>query len=284
MGRNQVKKLYAVLGDPIGHSMSPVMHNDLFECYQMDAHYHPFLVKKEDLKTVVQGLKAIGIAGFNVTIPHKSDIIPLLDEVDELAQSIGAVNTVVNENGRFIGYNTDGPGFLKGLEPFISSVTEKKVLVLGAGGAAKAIYFTLAKNKPAVIDIANRTINKAVELIEACPFETTSKALSLDDAGSQLGNYDVIIQTTMIGMSPKVSDKPIVLDHLNKNALVCDIIYNPLETLILVEAKKLGARIQTGLDMFVYQGALAFELWTGVFPDIQRMRENVLKQLGGAKC
>ncbi|MGX6442825.1 shikimate dehydrogenase [Neobacillus sp. K501] len=279
-----MKKLFAVLGDPIGHSMSPVMHNDLFAFYKMDAHYHPFLVKKEGLKTVVEGLKAIGIAGFNVTIPHKSEIIPLLDEVDELARSIGAVNTVVNKNGRFIGYNTDGPGFLRGLEPYISSLTGKKVLVIGAGGAAKAIYFTLAKNKPVVIDIANRTVQKAAELIEACPFETSSKALSLEEAGDQLGNYDLIIQTTMIGMSPKITDQPIELDHLAKNALVCDIIYNPLETLILSEAKKQGARTQTGLDMFVYQGALAFELWTGIFPDIQRMRENVLEQLGGAKC
>lgn len=279
-----MKKLFAVLGDPIGHSMSPVMHNDLFAFYQMDAHYHPFLVKKEDLETAIQGLKAIGIAGFNVTIPHKSAIIPLLDEVDELALSIGAVNTVVNENGRFIGYNTDGPGFLKGLEPYISTITGKKILVLGAGGAAKAIYFTLAKNKPAVIDIANRTLNKAVELVEACPFQTPSKALTLEEASVQLGNYDVIIQTTMIGMSPKISDKPIELNHLNKNALVCDIIYNPMETLILLEAKKQGARTQTGLDMFVYQGALAFEKWTGIFPDIQRMRANVLIQLGGAKC
>lgn len=279
-----MKKLFAVLGDPIGHSMSPVMHNDLFAFYKMDAHYHPFLVKKEGLKTVVEGLKAIGIAGFNVTIPHKSEIIPLLDEVDELARSIGAVNTVVNKNGRFIGYNTDGPGFLRGLEPYISSLTGKKVLVIGAGGAAKAIYFTLAKNKPVVIDIANRTVQKAAELIEACPFETSSKALSLEEAEDQLGNYDLLIQTTMIGMSPKITDQPIELDHLAKNALVCDIIYNPLETLILSEAKKQGARTQTGLDMFVYQGALAFELWTGIFPDIQRMRENVLEQLGGAKC
>lgn len=279
-----MKKLFAVLGDPIAHSMSPIMHNDLFAFYQMDAHYHPFLVKKDDLKTVVEGLKAIGISGFNVTIPHKSDIIPLLDEVDELALSIGAVNTVVNKNGRFIGYNTDGPGFLRGLEPYISSLSGKKVLVIGAGGAAKAIYYTLAKNKPAIIDIANRTVHKAVELIDTCPFETSSKALSLEEAGNQLGNYDLIIQTTMIGMSPKITDQPIELDHLAKNALVCDIIYNPLETLILLEAKKQGARTQTGLDMFVYQGALAFELWTGIFPDIQRMRENVLEQLGGAKC
>jgi shikimate dehydrogenase len=284
MGRKQVKKLFAVLGDPIGHSMSPVMLNDLFPLYQIDAHYHPFLVKKEELHTAVNGLKAIGITGFNVTVPHKSDIIPLLDEVDELALSIGAVNTVVNQNGRLIGYNTDGPGFLKGLEPLIPSLSGKRILVIGAGGAARAIYFTLAQQCPEAIDIANRTVKKAVELIAAGPFETNSKALSIEEAGSDLGYYNVIIQTTTIGMYPKVADKPIELTNLSSNAIVCDIIYNPLETSFLKEARQKGATIQNGLDMFVLQGALAFEKWTGIFPDIQRMRNNVLIQLGGTKC
>lgn len=279
-----MKKLFAVLGDPIGHSMSPIMLNDLFSYYQMDAHYHPFLVKRENLETAIHGLKAIGIAGFNVTIPHKSAIIPFLDEVDDLALQIGAVNTVVNKDGRFIGYNTDGPGFLKGLEPYFSTISGKRVLVIGAGGAARAIYFTLAKHQPAAIDIANRTISKAEELIAACPFEAASKALSLEEAASKLNEYEVIIQTTMIGMSPKIDEQPISLEHLNCNALVCDIIYNPLDTQLLVKAKQKGAETQDGLEMFVYQGALAFEKWTGIFPDVGRMRENVRQQLGGTKC
>ncbi|OLS41616.1 shikimate dehydrogenase [Bacillus sp. MRMR6] len=279
-----MKKLFAVLGDPIGHSMSPVMLNDLFPLYQIDAHYHPFLVKKEDLQTAVNGLKAIGITGFNVTVPHKSDIIPLLDEVDELARSIGAVNTVVNQGGRLIGYNTDGPGFLKGLEPLIPSLSGKRILVIGAGGAARAIYFTLAQQSPETIDIANRTVKKAVELIEACPFKTNSKALSMEEAGRDLEYYNVIIQTTSIGMYPKIDENPLELTNLNSNAVICDIIYNPLETKFLQEAKQKGAVIQNGLDMFVLQGALAFEKWTGIFPDIQRMRNNVLIQLGGTKC
>lgn len=278
-----MKKLFAVLGDPIGHSMSPIMHNDLFSYYQLDAAYHPFRVKNEDLKAAIQGLKAIGISGFNVTVPHKSSIIPLLDDVDELAHQIGAVNTVVNENGRLVGYNTDGLGFLKGLTAYIPSITDCKVLVIGAGGAARAIYFTLAYNKPLVIDIANRTIGKAEELIEACPVEVTSRALSLNDASSYLEGYDVIIQTTMIGMSPEISEQPLMISNLNHQALVCDIIYNPLETKLLKKARQMGATTQNGLDMFVYQGALAFEKWTGISPDLQRMRENVLKQLGGTE-
>lgn len=279
-----MKKLFAVLGDPIGHSMSPIMLNDILSFYEIDAHYHPFHVSKEELETAVKGLKAIGISGFNITIPHKSTIIPFLDEIDELALSIGAVNTVVNENGKFVGYNTDGYGFIKGLNPYISSYSEKKVLVIGAGGAARAIYFTMAKMKPQAIDIANRTVFKAQELIESCPYESNSKAVSLEEAEILLNEYDVVIQTTMIGMYPKISEKPISLRNLNTQSLVCDIVYNPLETQFLMEAKQKGATVQNGVEMFVYQGALAFEKWTGIFPDVKRMRENVLQQLGGVKC
>ncbi|MBY0146789.1 shikimate dehydrogenase [Neobacillus niacini] len=279
-----MKKLFAVLGYPIGHSMSPIMLNDVLASYEMDAHYHPFKVSPDELGTAVRGLKAIGIKGFNVTIPHKSAIIPFLDGVDELAMSIGAVNTVVNDNGKLIGYNTDGYGFIKGLDPYITSFSDKKILVIGAGGAARAIYFTMAKLKPLAIDITNRTVSKAEELIEACPFESNSKSLSLEEAAANLNEYDVVIQTTMIGMYPKISEVPISLSNLNAQALVCDIIYNPLETQFLKEAQQKGATVQNGVEMFVYQGALAFEKWTGIFPDVNRMRENVLQQLGGAKC
>lgn len=277
-----MKKLFAVLGDPIGHSMSPQMHNDLFSFYNINASYLPFQVKSDRLEDAVKGLKALGAGGFNVTVPHKSAIIPYLDEVDELAMNIGAVNTVVNENGKLIGYNTDGPGFFKGLEGYMPSLSGKRVLIIGAGGAARAIFFTLAKNGPLSIDIANRTINTAEKLIEECPFSLSSKAVSLDTAKELMGGYDLIIQTTMIGMHPKVSEQPVKFTKLKEQALVCDIIYNPLHTQFLLEAKQKGALIQNGIDMFVYQGALAFEKWTGIFPDVQRMRENVLKQLGGA--
>jgi shikimate dehydrogenase len=274
-----VKKLFAVIGDPIGHSMSPIMLNDVISNYEIDAHYHPFKVRPDELETAIRGLKAIGIAGFNVTIPHKSAIIPFLDGVDELALSIGAVNTVVNDNGKLIGYNTDGYGFLKGLEPYFLSFTDKKVLVIGAGGAARAIYFTMAKMKPLAIDITNRTVIKAKELIEACPFESNSKSLTLEEAEAYLDEYDVVIQTTMIGMYPKILETPISLRNLNTEALVCDIVYNPRETQFMKEARQKGAAVQNGVEMFVYQGALAFEKWTGIFPDVKRMRENVLRQL-----
>lgn len=276
-----MKKLFGVLGNPIGHSMSPVMHNDLFSLYNIDAEYLPFLVQEDELRDAVNGLRALGAGGFNVTVPHKSSIIPFLDEVDELAASIGAVNTVVNKDGKLIGYNTDGLGFLKGLDAYLTKIEGQKILVIGAGGAARAIYFTLAKEKPMQIDIANRTLEKAVQLIEECPYSISSRALTLKDASSELGEYDLIIQTTMIGMEPNITEQPITLEYLREDSVVCEIIYNPLETRILCEAKSIGATVQNGIDMFVYQGALAFEKWTGIFPDIQRMKENVLGQLGG---
>ncbi len=260
------------------------MHNDLFSFYNINGDYLPFLVKEEHLQDAIKGLKAIGAGGFNVTVPHKSKIIPFLDGIDELAASIGAVNTVVNEDGMFIGYNTDGPGFLKGLYEYVPRVAGQKILVIGAGGAARAIYFTLAKEKPFQVDLANRTLETASGLIEECPYAISSRALTLDAASKYLGEYDLIIQTTLIGMSPKITEQPLDLKNLSKNSMVCDIIYNPLETKILQDAKEKGAKVQNGIDMFVYQGALAFEKWTGIFPDVQRMKENVLEQLGGKTC
>jgi shikimate dehydrogenase len=279
-----VKKLFAVLGNPIGHSMSPVMLNDLFSYYNIDAVYLPFQVEDADLHDAVKGLKTLGVGGFNVTVPHKSNIIPFLDGIDELAANIGAVNTVVNENGQLIGYNTDGPGFLKGLNAFLPKIADQKILIIGAGGAARAIYFTLAKESPNVLNIANRTIERAEELIKDCPYSVSSSAISFNEASQSIGEYDLVIQTTLIGMSPKIGVKPVELINIRKQTFFCDIIYNPLQTQFLQEARLHGANIQNGLDMFVYQGALAFEKWTGIFPDVERMKDNVLKQLGGRTC
>jgi len=276
-----MKKFFAVIGDPIAHSMSPAMHNDLFQANEIDAHYLPLHVKGENLEAAVKGFKAIEIAGFNVTVPHKEAIIPLLDRIDPLAKAIGAVNTVVNENGELVGYNTDGSGYVEGLNRELDLIEDQKVLMIGAGGAARAIYFTMSKQGVKRIDICNRTVSKAEALIKECPYPVPSHALSIQEAEEALGEYDLIIQTTPKGMLPAIGELPISLHNLNSNAFVSDIIYNPLETKILRDAKKKGARIQNGLDMFVFQGALAFEKWTGIFPDTNRMKEIVLKQLGG---
>lgn len=277
-----MKKLFGVIGDPIGHSMSPVMHNDAFAASGVDACYLPFHVTKDNLSDAVKGMKAIGVQGFNVTIPHKTAIIPLLDEVDPLASVIGAVNTVVLEKGRFKGYNTDGLGYVRALrEAYPGSIEDQQVLIIGAGGAARGIYYTLASEKVNKIDVANRTLEKAKQLSDACPYPVNGLSLTLEAAAAQLEQYDIIIQTTSIGMAPDIDKKPISLDRLKQGAFVSDIIYNPLQTELLKESKERRANTQNGIQMFVNQGALAFEKWTGVFPDVKRMEELVLKQLGG---
>lgn len=279
-----MKELYAVIGDPIAHSMSPAMHNDLFQAYGIDAHYHALHVQSNDLAHAIKGLKAIGVSGFNVTVPHKVAIMPLLDKIDPLGKSIGAVNTVKNENGTFTGYNTDGSGYFKGLASEVPSIKDKKVLLIGAGGAARAIYFTMAYEGVKYIDITNRTMEKAETLRKDCPYDVKTAVLPLQNAEDSLGKYDIIIQTTSIGMSPNIESEPMSLHNLNENAFVSDIIYNPLETKFLRSAAEKGATIQNGLKMFAFQGALAFEKWTGIFPDIERMKNNVEELLGGRTC
>ncbi|WP_338750265.1 shikimate dehydrogenase [Bacillus sp. FJAT-52991] len=280
-----MKKLFGVIGDPIAHSMSPVMHNSAFAALGVDGYYHPFHIKPDDLADAIKGMKAIGVEGFNVTIPHKTAIIPLLDKVDPLAKAIGAVNTVVRENHQWVGYNTDGLGYVRALrEEYPGTLEDQHVLVIGAGGAARAIFYTLASEGVKRITIANRTPEKAKVMVENCPYLVEGTVLSLTEAEETLGTYDVIIQTTSIGMAPQTEEIPIALHSLKSMAFVSDIIYNPLETKLLKEAKKQGAYTQNGLKMFVYQGALAFEKWTGFFPDVQKMEKIVLQQLGGKTC
>ncbi|WP_026693925.1 shikimate dehydrogenase [Peribacillus kribbensis] len=278
-------KKYGVMGDPIKHSMSPLMHNDAFRRNRIEADYQLIHVKPEDLGEAVNALKAEGAGGFNVTVPHKTAIIPFLDEMDDLARTIGAVNTVVNEGGRLKGYNTDGPGFVQGIKEKLADLASKKALIIGAGGAARGIYFALVREGILQADICNRTVAKAEGLIEDCPYDCSSRAISLEEAEENLAQYDLIVQTTSAGMSPHITESPIrILTELKPSALVSDIIYNPLQTEFLKQAEAKGASTQNGIDMFVYQGALAFKLWTGIYPDTDYMREIVLQQLGGKTC
>ncbi|WP_276607962.1 shikimate dehydrogenase [Bacillus sp. BHET2] len=274
--------LYGVIGDPIAHSMSPLMHTSAFQESGVEATYVKFHVKKEDLPQAIHGIKALGIQGVNVTVPHKEQVIGLLDEIDPLAEAIGAVNTIVNENGKLIGYNTDGLGYVEGLKNIADDQLETKaMLVIGAGGAARAIYYSLASLGVKRIDVTNRTAERAEKMIASCPFALNSAFLALEEAETNLHHYDVIIQTTSIGMFPHIEDSPLTIKQLKPGSIVSDIIYNPLETSILKQAEEKGARTQNGLDMFVYQGALSFEKWTGTFPSYSIMKNTVLQQLGG---
>ena len=274
-------KLFGLIGCPVHHSLSPLMHNDAFQTLHIDAHYHAFHVEPHMLKEAVQGLKALQCAGFNVTIPHKTAVMEYMDELDETAKQMGAVNTVVNERGKWVGYNTDGEGFVRALcEQMNVQLCGARILLVGAGGAARGIYFALLQHHVSAVDVCNRTAGKAEAFIK----KEKSDVYSLEEGEERLAEYDIVINTTSVGMYPHVETMPISLRNLKKDTIVSDIIYNPLMTKWLQEAKEKGARVQNGVGMFVYQGALAFEKWTGIFPNTKRMEQLVIQKLGGKPC
>ncbi len=275
-------KLFGLLGHPVGHSMSPVFQNDAFANLGLDHYYQAFDVKEEEIQIAVEGLRALGVAGFNVTIPHKIAIMDYLDEIDEEAKIIGAVNTVVNKDGNLVGYNTDGQGYLESLlELTGDKIKQSNVLVIGAGGGARAIVTVLARYGVQKLSICNRTIEKAQALAKITQGKTEISTMTVREAESNLEQFDVIINTTSVGMSPNINEMPISLDNMKAEAVVSDLVYNPKETKLLRVAKEKGATVQNGIGMLVGQGALAFEMWTNKQPDRARMRDIIENKLGG---
>lgn len=276
-------KLFGLVGHPLGHSMSPLMHNTEFKELGLPHHYQPFDLKKEELEEGIKALRLLGIEGFNVTIPHKVSIIPLLDEVEQEAMEIGAVNTVYRKGDLLIGANTDGQGYLQSLLKLIGedSLIDKKILVVGAGGAARAVAVSISRSGVGSLTIANRTLEKAEELCRVCSTYADVNAIPLDTASSSLETYDIIINTTSIGMSPETDRVPLPVKGIKDETVMSDLIYNPLETLWLTQGREQGAITANGISMFVEQGALAFEKWLGIKPDRYRMQETVLRKLGG---
>ncbi|MBC2367993.1 shikimate dehydrogenase [Listeria booriae] len=275
-----MKKLYCVIGNPIAHSLSPAMHTALLEKNQLDASYVPFLLEEETFADAMLGLKTLGISGFNITSPFKEKILPFLDAIDVEAKACGAVNTVVVRDGKWTGYNTDGAGYLEGLQTIKPITHTDQILILGAGGASKAIFHALANRTDANIAIANRTVEKAVSMVA----DTTHAAISLQEAETNLADYTIIIQTTSAGLTKENPELPISLQNLAPGTIASDIIYNPAKTAFLEEAETRGAIIQNGLPMFVNQAAIAFQLWTGLDADRELMKQIVLKQVGGTEC
>lgn len=274
--------IYGVIGYPVAHSMSPLMHNGEFQALHLDHYYTAFNIHPDHLEKAIDSVRTLQINGLNVTIPHKVKVMDYLDEIDEEARLIGAVNTIINQDGHLIGTNTDGEGYLRSLLPVVdSSLKTKKIVLIGAGGAARAIATTLARYGIKELDVANRTLEKADELVKHIHQFANGKALTLKEAEEQLADYDIVINTTSVGMSPHVTEVPIRLDRLKKGAIVSDLIYNPLKTLFLQQAEAKGSIIHNGVGMFVYQGALAFQKWTGIEPNIERMTDTVIKKLGG---
>lgn len=280
-------KYVGLIGYPLGHSVSPAMQQASFDHYKLDLHYEAWETKPSELGNILERVRQPSTLGANVTVPHKEAVMPLMDELDDLALEIGAVNTIVNRSGRLVGYNTDAAGFLRalrqegGFEP-----VGKGVVLLGAGGVARATSFALARAgaKSLVITdiIAERAHRLASDLErslaqgrEPAP---NIRALFRDDTQfvEALSGCDLLVNCTPIGMKHSNSEgqSPLEAGLIPKGALVYDVVYNPIETPLLADAKRAGARTLGGLAMLVYQGALAFELWTGMAAPIDIMFET----------
>ncbi|UJF35020.1 shikimate dehydrogenase [Paenibacillus hexagrammi] len=272
--------LFGVFGDPVRHSRSPVMLNQAFQVAGLNHAYAAFHVEPPALGDAVRGIRALGFRGVNVTIPHKVEVMQYLDEIDEGARVIGAVNTIVNENGKLIGYNTDGIGYVRSLKEETGiDIRGKRIVLLGAGGAARGVAYALAKEAPAEICIANRTKEKAIDLAEAIGAYTSTRGMGLNELRDAVSEADIIVNTTSSGMHPHVGDVPMPVEWISSRHLCSDLIYNPRITRFLQEAEKNGARIHGGLGMFIYQGAYAFEYWTGVTAPVSAMRQVVEQSL-----
>jgi shikimate dehydrogenase len=277
-------KISCLIGDPVAHTMSPVMHNAAFAKLDLDYAYLPFRVKPEDLSRAVSGLRALNVVGFNVTIPHKVAVMPLLDELDPLAEKIGAVNTVVNANGVLEGYNTDASGFLQALVKRGIQPSDKNIVLLGAGGAARAIAYILIQRNARLTILNRRQELDWAEAIAANIKKDIGKDIAVfellpDHLEKALANADILVNATSVGMSPE-SEISLVPARLIRSGLVAvDIVYNPVRTKLLRDAAAAGAVTIEGLDMLVWQGALAFEKWTGRKAPFDLMKEVALGEL-----
>ncbi|MEL0538832.1 shikimate dehydrogenase [Staphylococcus debuckii] len=263
---------YAVIGHPIQHSLSPVMHNANFKALDFEATYEALDIPPKHFHLIKEIMTEKEIDGFNITIPHKERIISYLDEIDTHAQTIGAINTVKIENGKWIGYNTDGIGYVKGLERVYPNLKDAQILLLGAGGASKGLATALNQVVEQQLTVANRTMSRFDS------WDLSVNTMSLKEAEKQLNAFDIVINTTPAGMSDN-QDVVISLDQLAPDTLVSDIVYIPAKTPILKLAEAKGNPVYNGLDMFVNQGAESFNIWTGQTADINVMKETVLEHL-----
>ncbi len=275
-------RVYGVIGDPIEHSLSPAMHNAAFQATEMDCVFLAFRVRFDAVQNALRGMRGLEICGLNVTMPHKETVISWLDAVEENAKTLGSVNTILNDSGKLRGYSTDGFGALNALKANGADPSGKKVLLLGAGGAAKAIAFALGDEVNELI-LLNRTIQKTIHLLNVLQGKFGKKvnagSLSIDSLQRNLQNTDILINATSVGMSPKSELSLVNSELIRKNMVVMDLVYNPLETELVKNAKAKGAKVVSGLEMLIYQGAASFEIWTGKAAPIEVMRKAALKQL-----
>lgn len=277
-------RIVGLFGHPVSHTLSPLMHNAAFAALNLPYAYLPFAVEPARLADGVQAIRALDLRGVNVTIPHKEQVMHFLDQVTPEAELIGAVNTIVNDNGILTGHNTDGAGFVKSLEETgQTGLTNNYALILGTGGAARAVAISLALRGVSRIVIAGRTLDKAREITAVISEKICDKCASVFDIQSaklsdELAQADIIINATPVGMYPKHEiPPPVDVSVCHPGALVCDLVYNPRDTSLLKAARHNGLATLSGIGMLIWQGALAFELWTGQRPPVELMRHTVEK-------
>ena len=267
-------KSFAVIGDPINHSLSPNIHSAAFRELNLDSSYIGYRIPKGELESGVEGLKKIKISGFNVTIPHKIEMMKYLDKMDESCSIIGAVNTVVNNEGTLKGYNTDMDGFLEPLKKRNISIQDKKILLIGAGGAARAIIAGMSKEKAERVDIANRTTKNAEKLSEfATRIELPTNVKKIEEI-KNLQNYDIIINSTSLGLKNELS--PISFEQINQDSVIYDIVYSPMNTDFIKKAKDKKLEVIYGYEMLLGQATRAFEIWHEMKAPYNAMKKALL--------
>jgi shikimate dehydrogenase len=282
-GKTQV---CGVIGDPIEHTLSPAMHNAAFQHLGLDYAFLAFHVKAGDLASAMRGVRGLGIHGLNVTMPHKTKILRYLNEADSTVRFLGSANTIRNEGGKFSGFSTDGAGAVNALRENGADPAGKNVLLLGAGGAAKAIAYALAQEAGALC-ILNRVPEKAAVLADNLSHMFNNKivggALSPNTLPLTLQSADILVNATSVGMHPNIGQSPVEPQWLKPDLAVMDIVYNPVVTKLARDAKAAGANVISGVEMLLYQGAASFQIWTGRAAPVEVMRAAALKQLGRDK-
>ncbi|MFX1592115.1 MAG: shikimate dehydrogenase [Promethearchaeota archaeon] len=276
-------KVLCVIGYPIQHSMSPIMHNIAIKELKLDYIYLAFNIFPDNLSIAVKGFRVFNIKGINVTIPFKQEIIKFLDEIEPIALEIGAVNTIKNDEGYLIGRNTDAEGAMKALLDAGYSISGKNILILGAGGSARSLAYIMAKNANKIV-LANRTEKRAIRLANELNKYSSINIEGKNNSNSVLKEEskkaDILINATPIGMYPNIQLSPIPAEFLHEGLIVFDIVYNPLKTRLMKDASEKGCKTLGGLDMLVNQAALAFEWWTTKKPNTTLMKKKIVEFLG----
>ncbi len=273
-------RLYGLLGNPVSGSRSPWIHNHVFRECGIPGAYLAFEVAPENLSDAISGFRALGAKGINVTIPYKTAVIPFLDSVDPFAHALGAVNTIVCEKGSMRGYNTDGPGLLAVLKRRVDNLQACRILVLGAGGAAKGICGALLHEGIRSLGIWNRTPEKARELVDALKLmaEEDQEVMGVDSE-NLFCTFDLVINATNLGMEPNSDGRPVSVDLLKPGAVVCDIVYKPHRTRFLKEAEMAGHPVVYGIEMLIEQALLAQKLWNPIMDEkLGELRQCLIEE------